>query len=51
MGDFAYAYFGGLKYGVLNEMTQGVFDLFVYAWSLFPFCNVDYTSKTSFLER
>ena len=46
-----YAYFGYLKDGVLKEIPQGGFDIFVDAWSLCEFCNTDYTYENSFLER
>ena len=51
MGEFAYTYFGDLKYDFLKKIPQGGLGLFVYAWSLCAFFNVDYTSDSSFLER
>ena len=35
MGDFAYAYFGYLKGGVLKEMPWGGWDILI---CLFPMC-------------
>ena len=32
-------------------MPQGVFGVFMDAWYLCEFCNVDYTSDSSLLER
>ena len=51
MGEFAYAYFGYLKDDVLTEVPQGVFRIFVDAWYLCLFCNMDSTSEYSLLER
>ena len=51
MVEFAYAYFGDLKDDVLKEIPQGGFGIFVNAWSLCAFFNMDYTSEFSFLER
>ena len=51
MEEFAYAYFGDLKDDVLKEMTQGGLGIFMDAWYLCAFFNVNYTSESSFLER
>ena len=51
MREFAYAYFGDLKDGVLKEMTWGGSGIFVDACSLYEFCNMDYTSESSILEK
>ena len=51
MGEFAYASFRYLKDNVLKEMPRGGFGLFVNAWSLCEFCNMEYTYESSFLER
>ena len=45
MGEFAYASFGDLKDDVLKEIPQGGFGLFVDAWYLCAFCNMEYTSE------
>ena len=51
MGEFSYTYFGDLKDDFLKEMPQGGFGIFVGAWYLCAFFNMDYTSESSFLER
>ena len=51
MGEFNYAYFGDLKDDVLKEITHGSFGLFVDACYLCEFCNMDYISESSFLDR
>ena len=51
MGDFAYTYFGYLKGDVLKEMPWGGFGIFVDAWYLCAFFNMEYTSESSSLER
>ena len=51
MGEFDYAYFGDLKDDVLKEISEGGLGLFVDAWYLCAFFNMDYTSESSFLER
>ena len=51
MGEFAYAYFGYLKDGVLKEMPWRGVQLFVDSWSVYEFCNMYYTSESSFLEK
>ena len=50
MGDFAYESSGNLKYDVLKEIPRGGFGIFVDACSKYPFCNMDYISKSSFPE-
>ena len=49
MGDFAYPSFGDLKGDVLKEIPRRGFGLFVDDWYLCAFCNMDYTSNSSFL--
>ena len=51
MGEFSYASFGDVKDDVLKEMPRGGFGLFVDAWSLCEFCNMDYTSEYYFLKK
>ena len=51
MGEFAYKYFGNLRNDVLKDMPQGGFGIFIDAWSLCAFFNMDHTSESSFLER
>ena len=49
MGKFAYTYFVGFKGDVLKEMPQGGLGIFVDAWSLCEFFNMDYISESSLL--
>ena len=49
MGEFIYKYFGDLKDEFLKEMPWGGFRIFVDAWYLCAFCNIDYTSESYFL--
>ena len=51
MVDFAYVYYVYLKDDVLKEMPRRGFGLFVHAWSLIEFFNMEYTSESSSLER
>ena len=51
MGEFAYTSFGDLKDDVLKEMPWGGFGIFVDAWYLCAFFNMEYTSESSFLEK
>ena len=51
MRYFAYASFGDLTDEVLKEIPRGGFGIFVNAWYLCEFCNMDYTSDSLFLER
>ena len=50
MGEFSDTYFRDLKDDVLKEMHRGSFGLFVDAWSLCEYFNMDYNSESSFLE-
>ena len=50
MGEFVYTSFGDIKDEFLKEMPWGGFRIFVDAWYLCAFCNIDYTSKSYFLE-
>ena len=51
MEELAYASFGDFKYDVLKEIPQGGLGIFLYAWSLCAFFNMEYTSESSFLEK
>ena len=51
MGEFAYTYFGYLKNDDLKKIPGRGFELFVDAKYLYAFCNMDYTSESSLLER
>ena len=50
MVEFAHKYVGGLKDEVLEEMTRGGFGIFVGAWYIHTFCNIEYTSKSYLVE-
>ena len=51
MEELAYASFRDFKYDVLKEIPQGGLGIFLYAWSLCAFFNMEYTSESSFLEK
>ena len=51
MGEFVYASLGDFKDEVLKDIPQEGFGIFVDAWSLCVFFNVDYTSDYLFLFR
>ena len=48
-GEFSYTSFGDLKDDVLKEIPRGSFGIFVDAWSICAFSNMDYTPESSFL--
>ena len=51
MGEFSYTYFWYLKNEVLKDMPHRGFEIFMDACPLCEFCNIDYTSESSFLEK
>ena len=51
MVEFAYMSFGYMKDGIPKKMPWGVLGIFMDVWFLCAFFNMDYTSKSYFLER